>query len=230
MVATFRECEADDDCHFMFHHPGKTGGTTLEDWVPTMLGIPRPPESCCNNNLMKRFGANPHRFCNNKFQGYQASSEQFAEAIRVCNHRKVVVLTTFREPAGLLLSAIHQTCNKNKKARDAQTLAICRTCRFENHTDFWMTHFPKLVRAQLSKAWNTSELHPHYTALWPPNNNEDDDESAFISAWKPDWFQTHNMTMANEERNGTCNFFAPSALLKELKVSNEIYRQLVAAG
>ena len=89
-VTTFRECMLDPDCHFLYYHVGKTGGTTIERIFFTLFPPPfssssKVHQSCCNQALVRRFHAHPGDFCNHaKFSSYQVQPSHYERIVQTC--------------------------------------------------------------------------------------------------------------------------------------------------
>ena len=84
-TATISQCLLDDQCRIIYHHVGKSGGTTLEDTFFHMY----PPElkSCCGPKLLGKL-ANDERsrekYCTAKFSSYQIIGSHVDGLVKSC--------------------------------------------------------------------------------------------------------------------------------------------------
>jgi hypothetical protein len=230
MVMAFAACEVDPDCHIMFHHAYKTGGTTIE-YSMRKIFHEKKTFSCCEDRMMNKFHRDKDFYCKRKFSAYQVGHEDFLEVLDACQHKKVLVLTSFRDPVSLMVSWIHQMCNKLESRRSEEVLQACNACDFNQYTDVWMSMANETLR-QLNNVWQVSQFNP---ADYPILEGRDvqvfalelPDVSAFFKSWKP----AMELPLGrNAEDLHRCNFYTPSTLIKYLRPGNEIYRHLVAGA
>mmetsp|Transcript_13925 Transcript_13925/g.26693 ORF Transcript_13925/g.26693 Transcript_13925/m.26693 type:complete len:335 (+) Transcript_13925:152-1156(+) len=235
-VDTFESCETDTNCKVIFHHVYKTGGTTLEK---TMANIWHQPHSnsCCNEQRMRNFFSNRDYYCGNKFSSHQVNATDFFRAVTACypteanlSSSRLVLLTTFREPNQMLLSQIHQMCNKNYFRRPQHIIDTCKACDYNNGTEVWDGMIQE-VNDQLQGSWQVSRvfLGSLNTSVSLPADTtiltlESSDITAFFERYKPDL----KLKQANRERLDVCEFRITSEMARKLRSAQFFYRQLVA--
>ena len=237
-VKTIQSCETDSRCRLMFHHVGKTGGSTVEAKFDALWNDGKHLESCCGNSMVHKVEAKPEIFCKPKFTAYQVNAEQFSRIVDICVNQypstppRVVILTTFREPVQLSTSYIHQMCNKHREARTPRQLEACGACQYENYTDVWDS-IANSTSNLLQDSWEVSRLvlgnnTSALRASLPPDTTvlamETNDITDFFAAYD----SQHKMRPSNPERLAYCNFHVPSAMMRRLKEGGYYYRQLVA--
>ncbi|OEU05876.1 hypothetical protein FRACYDRAFT_257646 [Fragilariopsis cylindrus CCMP1102] len=134
-ITTFADCVLDPNCHLLYHHVGKTGGTTIEKifytLFPKPIPIPTPPKgsskkilkqtSCCFSDMLNRFYQNPYDYClQQKFSAYQVRGKQFETILLKCldlvnsNLNSTTTTTTTDNDDDIILS----TKNKNKSNKN----------------------------------------------------------------------------------------------------------------
>lgn len=251
MITAFRECEEDPECHIMFHHAYKTGGTTIEYNMRKLFNETKIL-SCCEERMMHKFDKHPGLHCGRKFSGYQVGWLDFLKVVRHCQHAKVLILTSFRDPVSLMVSWIHQMCNKLDGKRSPEVLSACRSCNYNDgnatHAAVWKSMADETLRQlqnvhrvaqfpQRIQNWNRLEPLGYKPKQWPRVNTTRDyvkvftlelsDVSDFFTQWHPHFPYPQPR---NPEDLHTCNFYTPSALIKYLRPAQEWYRQLVASG
>lgn len=235
MVKAFRDCGNDADCHFVFHHAFKTGGTTIESVFESVFQQ-KHQKTCCNEEILEIFWSKPEYFCHAKFSSWQVHSDEFWGVVESCanmllkepsgKNTRWVVLTTFREVIEMTVSHIHQRCNKNLHRRPPKILEACRACDYSNHTDVWDGYVDE-INHQVASVYNVA----HYLA---PNRTlpfdrikvytmEPNDIDDFFYQWNP----KYHFPPRNREELGTCNFRVPSIMMKKLRPAQALYRQLM---
>ena len=84
-TATISQCLLDDQCRIIYHHVGKSGGTTLEDTFFHMY----PPElkSCCGPKLLGKLANDEksrEKYCTAKFSSYQIIGSHVEGLVKSC--------------------------------------------------------------------------------------------------------------------------------------------------
>eukprot|EP00529_Nitzschia_sp_RCC80_P030438 CAMPEP_0113464998 /NCGR_PEP_ID=MMETSP0014_2-20120614/13501_1 /TAXON_ID=2857 /ORGANISM="Nitzschia sp." /LENGTH=301 /DNA_ID=CAMNT_0000357119 /DNA_START=522 /DNA_END=1424 /DNA_ORIENTATION=+ /assembly_acc=CAM_ASM_000159 len=142
--------EFSSNCHIIYRHVGKTGGTGLQEFFWKLLVI-RHRDSCCEQRMTRRFFQNTSDFCAQRFQSYEVT-DGFDTMVKECDEHyykkssssssearhRLIVLTTLREPAERYLSKVHQWCNKHLEQRSPDFQAACGRCNFVDDMDIWM--------------------------------------------------------------------------------------------
>jgi hypothetical protein len=229
-VQLFQECSIDPECHIMYHHTSKTGGTTLEHAL--FPAFNQPVElTCCHKRLRTRFFDDPEHFCSQKFTSWQMFDNEFFEVVTHCHQRdpqrRSLLLTSFREPTQTLVSYIHQMCNKNLHKRSANIVKACKACVFEKETRVWYM-FAKVVSRQIAGSYKVSQLDSADYDL--PFDRikvatvETNDIDAFLWHWRPETVYG----VANPELAGKCSFRPTTELLRTLRPALATYRLLLS--
>jgi hypothetical protein len=231
VVQLFQDCHADHLCHIAYHHVPKTGGTTMEVALHAIFGQ-RQEDSCCNERMMERLETNPKHYCEEKFSSWQVHAPDFFAMMHRCfrrvkNQRRALVVVTLRDPVSLLLSYIHQRCNKNWESRSAAVQQACRVCRYENSTQEW-DKVATLVTRQLQGAWQVARLQTNITSIPVDAIQvvllEPVDLNSFLKKWQPH----REFPIVNAEALTRCNFQPTQALVDRMAVAQTWYRRLVA--
>ena len=84
-TATISQCLLDEQCRIIYHHVGKSGGTTLEDTFFHMY----PPElkSCCGPKLLGKLANDEksrEKYCTAKFSSYQIIGSHVEGLVKSC--------------------------------------------------------------------------------------------------------------------------------------------------
>ena len=84
-TATISHCLLDEQCRIIYHHVGKSGGTTLEDTFFHMY----PPElkSCCGPKLLGKLANDEksrEKYCAAKFSSYQIIGSHVEGLVKSC--------------------------------------------------------------------------------------------------------------------------------------------------
>lgn len=229
-VQLFQDCSVDPDCHIMYHHTSKTGGTTLEHAL--FPAFDQPIElTCCHKRLRERFFDDPDHFCSQKFTSWQMFDDEYLEVVTHCHkrdpQRRSLLLTSFREPTQALLSYIHQMCNKNLHKRTKNIITACQACVYEESTPMWHT-FAKVIRRQIAGVYKVSQLESaNYTLpldRLKVATIETNDIDAFLWHWRPETVYG----VVNPEKAGKCSFRPTTDLLRSLRPALATYRLLLA--
>lgn len=204
------------------------GGTTIEGAFFPEFGQP-VVGTCCHGRILSKFRNETEHYCAQKFTSWQVSFRKFYEVVETCRRMRGpaarnVVWVTFREPIATFVSLVHQMCNKNLAKRDPDKLQACEVCEYTNETAAVWKEYAQSVEWQIKGAYQTS-----HKFLTVPNTTtvimEPSDLNEFYVAY-------HNgqrtLQSSNPERNSMCSFRPTSNLIKAMRVSNQVYRRLVA--
>mmetsp|Transcript_8458 Transcript_8458/g.15692 ORF Transcript_8458/g.15692 Transcript_8458/m.15692 type:complete len:331 (-) Transcript_8458:120-1112(-) len=247
-VWAFADCLADPDCTIQYMHVAKTGGTYLKWAMNKILDVSRVESyeikniwytwhrDCCGEELKGRFLADPSSYCRRPFASYQTQQKIFTETmVETCKQlrKRVVVLTSFREPLTRALSWIHQVCNKNLRWRQEDELRACERCTYEADLDFFnrFKTLQGLDATMLSNSTFWSIMHGHdMLAIDNADFNEFLHllEGALPASYEHQFKFLFEHTQAkNEEEIEVCNFRVPSAMVKNYKDELLLYRKIV---
>jgi hypothetical protein len=138
VVQTFATCVMRKQCHILYWHIQKTGGTNLADRLYFMNGYPYKSKYwCCHEDFIQsKFRPNPYQHCNKKMSVYEVRPHQYQEVLRTCQslpsleNETFVGLVTLREPLQRTISDIHQRCNVHPEQLDNATREICQRCNY----------------------------------------------------------------------------------------------------
>ena len=244
-VRAFADCLADPDCTIQYLHEGKTGGTYLKWAMSKVLDVSQVEwfsmknnwhRDCCGEELNGRFLADPSSYCSRPFSSYQTNQKFFIEnMVETCKQlgKRVVVLTSFREPLARALSWIHQQCNKNLERRSSEVLEACQRCTYADDPDFYNQYksLQGLDALMLSNRtfWSGMDGH-NMLAIDNADLNEFFHllEGALPASYEHQFKFLFEHTQAkNEEEIEVCNFRVPSAMVKNYKDELLLYRKIV---
>ena len=237
-ISNLSKCLTDDKCNVFYRHIGKTGGTTVE--ARMFQGFPftyasKHQESCCGIDVMNDFKNNKEKYCNAKFTSYQISSFFLENVVKDCmdlkpDDHRALVLVSMRDPASRTISNIHQICNKKLTKRDDKVLRACRDCKYEGEHIEVFNRFVDLTNEAYLDIIDVTQL-PYAI----PNVNVmtfDTDDINELFSLLQDEMPNHSFLEAEEKKNPesiwNCDFALNSKMLKRLKISREIYRNLTA--
>ena len=239
-VSAFEGCLHDKNCRFTYHHAYKTGGTTIEA-VFEQICSQRHEQTCCDDLVLEKFVSRQSYFCHAKFSSWQVHSEEFWGVVDKCsqmlyktsdtswNETRYVIFTTFRDPIEMLVSHINQHCNKNLNRRTPRVLEACMACNYSSHSDVWDEYVDEINR-QVSSIYNVTTVRAHSLSnvifdrlqVFTLQPSEID---IFFRTWNPPNYQT--LVHKNPEDLSNCNFQIPSAMMKNLRPAQELYRRLL---
>ena len=245
-VRAFADCLADPDCTIQYLHEGKTGGTYLKWAMSKVLDVSQVEwfsmknnwhRDCCGEELNGRFLADPSSYCSRPFSSYQTNQKFFIEnMVETCKQlgKRVVVLTSFREPLARALSWIHQQCNKNLERRSSEVLEACQRCTYADDPDFYNQYksLQGLDALMLSNRTFWSGMDGHgMLAIDNVDLNEFFHllEGALPNSYEEQFKKLFKSTQAkNVEKTQLCNFRMPSSMMKNYSDEILLYRKIVA--
>lgn len=242
-------CFIDDNCHVIYYNTMKTGGTTIEKQLFHNFPFNKEQEevnnnSCCYNNMMERFNNNKSKYCSAKFTSYIVTSTQLKTIISECNSindnpdSKTIVLSSFRDPETRTLAYINDMCSKSNPDNKIMQKA-CNICKYDNVTEHIFDYFTS----------NTNKVYQYILDIVVTYKNNDDDVNVmtfemedierifellssryplFVSLSEGDEKKKKHKNDKDEDDSKICDFGMKSRLIKQLGVSNDIYRKLIA--
>lgn len=237
-VRAFGDCLTDTECTIQYLHMYKTGGTYLESALATMTNDWRTKKSCCGELVIERFLESPQSYCNAPFASYQVTPDNFRDVIlKTCKEtstKKTVVLVTYREPVAWTVSYIHQLCNKNWHKRSERIREMCKRCNYyddsKEYDNIIRERFLQLAQGILFNAtFITSRKNRALNRLALDNVDLDSFLKDLQNYLPPEY--RHRLSLAktidnNLEKKQLCDFKVPSTLIKALKSSLRLYRNL----
>lgn len=234
-VKVISDCLDEPGCSMQYLHMRKTGGTTVEHRFLMAVGRAKdfPAGSCCGATIVEMFNRMPETYCSAKFASYQVGFGIFANLMRKCRTknkgkgRRLLRLITIREPIQMVLSMIHQFCNKNLSARSQKLLAACRRCSFTEDQDFWMKKVANFNKLLLKSSDVFQEAAERNETLLILENNDLDRFFRHLDRVSTSHNFSHNATSnRNVEMTNKCDFHMPSTMMKALRNATAIYRNL----
>jgi len=242
-VWAFADCLTDPHCTIQYLHERKTGGTYLKWAMAKILDVSKYEwydniwnKDCCNEQVRDRFLADPSSYCSRPFASYQTQQKIFTETmVETCKQlrKRVVVLTSFREPLTRALSWIHQVCNKNLRWRQEDELRACERCTYEADLDFFnrFKTLQGLDATMLSNSTFWSIMHGHdMLAIDNADLNEFLHllELAMPESHEEQFKKLFKSTQAkNVEKTQLCEFSMPSSMMKNYSDEILLYRKIV---
>ena len=257
-ISAVSDCILDQRCRILYHHVGKSGGTTIEDTFFRIFPVPGSKEghlkSCCGPALLGRLNEDDmmrRQYCEAKFASYQVSGKHILELVNGCmnltngvsgsgsedtgddlqKYDRTVIITSLREPIQRCLSSIHQMCNKHLGSRSNATILACMACRYDVHTEIWQ----KIVNMTnehyigIELVLTTANL-PSVQALSIDMLDINDFFAGLRIALAPKGVEVPETTWRNPEKSTVCSFQMPSEMMKDLSQSLAIYRNVTAGG
>lgn len=239
-------CMSDPNCRIIYHHVGKSGGTTIEEVFYTLY--PPKLKSCCGPKLMGKLATNSiarTQYCTAKFSSYQILGkymEGLATSCMFVNNggkrkgndikSRTVILTSFREPIQRCLSSIHQMCNKNLDGRSNATLMACRECKYDVDNDQTLPVWDKVINMTLDHYAGVEFV----TKLRLDNVRVVSIDMLDINSFfdrlrvklKPSGLDVPETPWRNPERKSVCSFSMPSEMMKLLAPAQSVYRNLTS--
>jgi hypothetical protein len=228
-------CFRDNDCRIYYLHCGKTGGQDVEGRMFSLF----PPRLQSfffrdGKNLKSFFLSKVRKYCAAKFTSYEMDANTFLETVvptcmeintKRTSKSRGVILSTYREPIQRTLSYIHQVCNKNFDRRNKETRAVCKRCSYDLDSDYWDGYakatnedYKGLGSVGLSRISNTTVLtiDTNDLKLFYDMTNLVGNHTFFNG------LSEHT----NQEKVGRCNFGMKSEMIRALRFSSEVYRNL----
>jgi Sulfotransferase family len=225
------DCMDSDTCHILYQHVQKTGGSNFASRLFPIIenSTYNSSEWCCNQKLVSRFELQPHDFCSRKLGVYEVTAPQYQEIVATCRNLRpsdeYLPLISIREPIQRTISMINHQCNKNFEFKNETEQAICKMCRYTRDTAwFWKQFVDQTNTIYL-------ELEQMLTTQKKSNQNAFLLDSVMIDPFLKllGRVMEVNVTIgkSNKQKTHVCNFGMTSAMMKDLLVSQMIYRNLV---
>ena len=252
-TSAISNCLLDDQCRIIYHHVGKSGGTTIEDTFFRMY----PPElkSCCGGKILGKLANDDkarEKYCMAKFSSYQilgkyveglteSCMEIITNATKDKQHDpgqtpRSIILTTYREPISRTLSSIHQLCNKQSGKRKNETIEACTECRYDFGTEVWdhvvkMTndHYEGVAEVAALQIPNVQVISLDMIDISPALDRLRARLKADINRIGREDVPEVPMTQwRNPERKSVCSFAMTSEMIKSLGTAQDVYRNLTS--
>mmetsp|Transcript_15614 Transcript_15614/g.22242 ORF Transcript_15614/g.22242 Transcript_15614/m.22242 type:complete len:336 (-) Transcript_15614:3153-4160(-) len=244
-------CMQSPTCHIYYFHVPKTGGTSVEYQMFKIFPSTENLMSCCNEGLMNYLIVDNYhnKYCLAKFSSYQLLGNDFQQVVAKClntylprkkntpfsfldssspSSHNAIALFSFREPISRMLSQIHQLCNKNIELRDANTTKACFHCNYTQDVAYWDTFvqdqdylYESLKNVMQMKIPNVQVLAMdaiHITTFFRQLQS-------VLPVDFQRYFESQDLEH-NTESNQNCNFGLVSPMIKSLRKSMDIYREL----
>lgn len=234
-VDVFADCMHDENCHILYHHVQKTGGTFLSSiFYPLFNKNETYRENyelaCCFNDLMQRFEGNVPKHCDQMLGIFEVSGSQFDKVVTKCNeyyagkgHRAVALVTT-REPVDRLVSHINMDCNRGTMWQSSIYKEACQECSYHNRTAFWDTKVQMSYDIYMQVLLYAERLPVNLLVL----------DRSWLSAFQYkvrshlDNSQTFSVGESNRAtRNSVCDFTVPQAMRMKMEPSRLAYEALL---
>jgi Sulfotransferase family len=237
-VTTLLDCMDSDNCHVLYHHIQKTGGSHVASRLFPVFEERsyNSSEWCCNEKfLTERFRQNPQDYCSRKMSIYEIKTDDFAEIHQICHDiypsRKFVTLISIREPIQRTLSMIHHQCNKNFDLKNPYEQAMCLKCAYVNDSiPFW----DSFVRQTNTLYANLMDVMQHRNLrlkhlgrkmpIWLILDNLMIDP--FFDLIESSLSEKTMKGRWNKEQTKICNFGMPSIMMKNLLPAQAVYSGL----
>lgn len=255
----FSECMFElESCHVLYWHVQKTGGSYIASRLYPVYNNRagyNSREWCCNDKFMKQsFWPNVEMYCSKKLGVYEVRSEEYQQVVQACQSLNDTVLpkqhryigfVSIREPIERTLSAIHQRCNVHSSKLDAYTRAACECCSYDD--DAYKPFFEKFVNetnnVYIGLKQRLLSNHLMDIPIYMVDNEQIDD---FFSRLEDIVNHKFKETFENDPHNRSfqfpggksnaeasqklCDFGMPSALMKQHRVSLDIYHWIWSGG
>ena len=252
-TAAISDCLLDEQCRIIYHHVGKSGGTTIEDTFFRMY----PPElkSCCGGKILGKLANDDkarEKYCTAKFSSYQILGKYVEGLTKSCTRiitnateddqhdpgqrPRSIILTTYREPISRTLSSIHQLCNKQSEKRKNETLEACTECRYDFGTDVWdhvinMTndHYEGVAEVAALQIPDVQVISLDMIDISPALDRLRERLKADADRMDRDGVPEVPMTRwRNPELKSVCSFAMTSDMIKSLGTAQAVYRSLTS--
>jgi hypothetical protein len=193
-----------------------------------------------------------------KMSIYEVSALQFQHVLSTCTasnkKHRYIALISLREPIQRTLSMIHHQCNKNFEFKNAAEQAICKSCQYNKDSDAWFwdqfTNQTNEIYVDLLQVLQDHQPPPNNDALsfllldnamidaffelmgehelLVASAGDDADRTISASASTSQEHQQAPAPRSNSEKTHICNFGMTSSMMKDLRISQLIYRGLTA--
>ena len=252
-TSAISNCLLDEQCRIIYHHVGKSGGTTIEDTFFRMY----PPElkSCCGGKILGKLANDDkarEKYCTAKFSSYQILGKYVKGLTKSCTRiitnateddqhdpgqrPRSIILTTYREPISRTLSSIHQLCNKQSEKRKNETLEACTECRYDFGTDVWdhvinMTndHYEGVAEVAALQIPDVQVISLDMIDISPALDRLRERLKADADRMDRDGIPEVPMTRwRNPELKSVCSFAMTSDMIKSLGTAQAVYRSLTS--
>jgi len=227
-VEVFFGCLFDQNCHVLYHHVQKTGGTFLAStFYPILNQQPyQSHEWCCTDVFIQSFHTNFTEYCDKRLGVYEVMGSQFEEVVETCHayynnqtkSHRAIALVTVREPVERIVSSIHQGCNKGYNQSSPEMQAICRQCSYHKSAVHWdgVVKSTNQVYAELNY-----ELPIDWLVL---DSLMIDRFLQLLEKRLPVPIQRGE---SNEEKKDICDFHVPSGMFKKLIPAKLAYQKVL---
>jgi len=224
-VEGFANCMEDETCHIIYHHVQKTGGTFIASTFYPLLNNKDYSSGfwCCHDKFMKRFRANPEKYCNLKLGVYEVVGDQLKEVVDTCqkvyaeqNHH-AITFATVRDPVQRTVSWIHQQCNKNYD-RMKEFQPVCDRCSYYEDQEMWDIFVEREINVYLQLSYSLPL--DIYTI-------EDVMIDQFLALLETRLNRQLPAGHPNAEKKQICDFHVPTVLFKKFNNARRVYRELL---
>ena len=252
-TSAITNCLLDEQCRIIYHHVGKSGGTTIEDTFFRMY----PPElkSCCGGKILGKLANDDkarEKYCTAKFSSYQILGKYVEGLTKSClsvitnatedtqhdpgQGPRSIILTTYREPISRTLSSIHQLCNKQSDKRKNETIEACTECRYDFGTEVWdhvvnMTndHYEGVAEVAALRIPDVQVISLDMIDISPALDRLRERLKADADRMDRDGVPDVPMTRwRNPELKSVCSFAMTSEMIKSLGTAQAVYRNLTS--
>jgi len=235
------DCIQDPNCHVLYHHVQKTGGTFLASTLYPLLNNNSYVDSfwCCHENYMKKFRRKPERYCRLPLGVYEVWGDEFAEVVETCqayydninnnnnndsnNVQRAIVLQTVRDPVTRTVSWIHQQCNKNYE-RMEEYQAVCDRCDYYQDQVVWDEFIDKQIHIYNLLSYELSHSSPSTVPIY---TMEDVMMDPMLSMLEQRLRVQFPPGRPNTESKTHCDFHVPTAVFRKFDEARRVYRQLL---
>ena len=240
------------NCHLMYHHLPKTGGTYIASKLFPMFENGtryKSNEWCCHEILMEKFYNNTQEYCTQKRIGiYEVWGDEYYEVLETCRklypQELYVGLISIREPIQRTLSLIHQQCNSGYSKKNSLYQEYCRNCTYntESSISFWDPTFVNNTNRQYLSTLDFIERQQQPSVGGEGRSSSSSSPSTIPlfyvdSSMINDFFTrlSHGMRLRNStlldnareivnvENRSICDFGMKSSMIKKLRPSIDAY-------
>ena len=208
---------------------------------------------CCNQKLVDRFQNDTQDYCLHKKLGiYEVTGTQFGAIADTCRtdnpSHTYVSLISIREPIQRTLSMIHHQCNKNFDKKNATEQAVCSRCQYSKRDAWFWDQFTNQTNAHSLELMQTIQTAAATVAALQSSSSSSSHDGqqnngvnnnllllldtvmidSFFELLSEDLDIKIANGRGNKEKTHICNFGMTSSIIKDLYVSQMIYRGLLA--
>jgi hypothetical protein len=222
-------CVRDENCVFYFWHIAKSGGTTMS-WNFSKQFRLIKLNTCCGEKAIRKFKRKVKEYCFSKFSSFEVTGDQMRMIVETCMklrpNSSAIVMFTFRDAVSRFVSSINHRCNQHRYRHKITTSVwrkFCDRCAYAPDTQ---DLFKELISGQNNLYLSASHITDmNLTNVQVLSLNTLDMRTFWRTLRDRPGFKVSALAR-NYAKIVFCDFGITHEVIKELRASVEVYRNL----